>query len=82
MSMHCCGQCHYLTRTSPTQVFLLCRFWAAPTFPVKGAASVVGKDYAVFHSHMQPEAPACPFFKPKEVSSGADVVPKPLLDAC
>lgn len=64
-----CSQCDYLKRTSPTQVFLLCEFWAAEHTPVKGAIKEFGHDYALAHCHMQPEAPACPFFKPKAVES-------------
>lgn len=63
MKQHTCGECHYLTRTSPEQVFLLCRFWAADQYPVRGAAKELGHDYAIAHCHMQPWAPACPFFR-------------------
>ena len=63
---HTCGECHYLTRTSPEQVFLLCRFWSAEYYPVKGAGKVMRKEcknYPELHCHMQPWAPACPFYR-------------------
>ena len=66
---HNCCQCDYLTRTSPEQVFLLCKFWSAKSIPVKGAARTFGSDYVVGHCHMQPEAPACPFFKKKKAAA-------------
>lgn len=68
---HNCAECAYLTRTSPTQVFLLCSFWAATYYPTSGVSSEYDYDYVVGHCHMQPEAPACPFFKPKAVSREA-----------
>ena len=54
-----CGQCEHLKRTSPTQVFLLCKWWSAPNH---GMA-----DYGLTctHCHLQPEAPACVAFKPR-----------------
>lgn len=67
MALHNCGQCHYLERTSPAQVFLLCKFWSATPPPVRGVLSAVDMDYIVGHCHMQPEALACMFFKQKEV---------------
>ena len=71
---HCCSECDYLTRTSPAQVFLLCGFWSAKNLPVSGTSWDFDRDYVIRHCHMQPEAPACPFFKPKpkKVSNGAD----------
>ena len=65
--MHNCAECHHLTRTSPEQVFLLCRFWSARQSPVQGAHKSFDYDYVLTHCHVQPEAPACPFFKPKAV---------------
>lgn len=65
---HNCAECKYLTRTSPTQVFLLCRFWSATQYPVpEAAAQMGGVDYACTHCHVQPEAPACPYFEKREV---------------
>lgn len=73
MTHHNCGQCAYLRRTSPGQVFLLCTFWAAESMPVKGAAGRYGYDYMIAHCHMQPEALACPFFKPREMVKDAAI---------
>lgn len=69
--MRNCSDCDYLTRTSPTQVFLLCGFWAAKQIPIVGASYERDRDYVVTHCHVQPEAPACPYFKPREVRDGA-----------
>lgn len=79
--MHNCSECDHLTRTSPGQVFLLCRFWSARHSPVDGAFELYGKDYVVTHCHIQPEAPACPFFRKREVSHGAASHNGPLLHA-
>lgn len=73
---HNCAECRYLTRTSPEQVFLLCAFWSDED--INDATSYVPEDfvgtttaYSTLHSHMQPEAPACPAFKPRAVAHGA-----------
>lgn len=71
MQLHNCAECKYLTRTSPEQRFLLCKFWAAPQYPVRYAGQAYGIDYVRLHCHVQPEAPACPFFKPKVVEDEA-----------
>ena len=70
-TQHNCAECDHLTRTSPTQVFLLCKFWAAPHIPVSGTSWDYDHDYVVRHCHMQPEAPACEFWKPRKASDGA-----------
>lgn len=69
--LHNCSECKYLTRTSSEQVFLLCKFWSAPQYPVPYAGQAYGIDYARLHCHVQPWAPACPFFKPKVVGDEA-----------
>lgn len=69
--LHNCAECKYLTRTSPGQVFLLCRFWAAPRFPVPYAGAAMGRDYVVTHCHVQPHAPACPFFVARDEDEAA-----------
>ena len=66
-----CGSCGYLCRTSPEQVFLLCRFWSADVPPVRGAFRAYGYDFVVAHCHMQPEAPACEYYRPREERSTA-----------
>lgn len=57
-----CGSCDYLRRTSPEQVFLLCEFWSAERPPIPDVFRKFGHEYVVTHCHMQPEAPACPFW--------------------
>lgn len=57
MQTHNCGQCAYLKRTSPTQVFLLCTYWAHPRH------SHADYRWLCTHCHVQPEAPACFAFK-------------------
>lgn len=47
---HNCSECDYLTRTSPTQVFLLCKFWSAKQIPVVGTNN--GYDFVLSHCHM------------------------------
>ena len=79
---HNCSECAYLRRTSPAQVFLLCTFWSAREIPVKGTGSEFGRDYVLTHCHLQPEAPACPFFEPRKVSDGAATDTEQLLCAC
>lgn len=79
--MHNCSECRYLKRTSPEQKFLLCRFWSSRRSPVEGVFELYGKDYVVTHCHIQPEAPACPFFRQREVSHGAASHNGPLLHA-
>lgn len=74
-----CSTCTYLTRTSPEQVFLLCRFWASPRIPIDGTSWDFDRDYVYLHCHVQPEAPACPFHKHKKVSDGATDHPRELL---
>lgn len=66
---HVCGDCFYLSRTSPEQVFLLCDFWAAPELPVRGAGKAFDRNYTVLHCHVQPNAPACPYFKEREADA-------------
>ena len=69
---HNCAECKYLTRTSPEQVFLLCKFWSAAHCPVPGAAEQMGgKGFVYTHCHVQPEAPACPYFEKRKVVDGA-----------
>ena len=58
MTCHKCADCKHLTRTSPTQVFLLCEYWK--THGIKS-----DPDYAVLRCHRQPWAPACEAFKAK-----------------
>lgn len=82
VALNNCGKCFYMRRTSPEQVFLKCEFWSASPLPVRGVLKVVDRDYIIGHCHRQPEAPACPFFKPREASGGADDVTRPLPDAC
>lgn len=65
-----CGECRYLHRTSPEQVFLKCEFWSATPVP-KQAQRAYGQGYVVTHCHMQPWATACPFFEEREVGCGA-----------
>ena len=69
---HNCGQCSHLVRTSPEQVFLLCKFWSKPNLE-KGAASACGFDVmdVVGHCNLQPEAPACKFFRKREGHAAA-----------
>ena len=62
-----CGECDYLTRTNPEQVFLKCRFWCGGLHYALRAARMLGSDYAVTHCHMQPWAEACPFWLRKEI---------------
>ena len=62
-TQHNCSQCEYLTRTSPTQVFLLCKFWAGAIKSGLGIRKAFDQNYVVLHCHMQPEAPACPYIK-------------------
>lgn len=69
---HNCSQCAHLTRTSPTQVFLLCGFWASSPTPKPYDPRIFDRDYRVSHCHMQPEAPACFFFRPKAGDASAD----------
>ena len=73
---HNCSDCDYLKRTSPTQVFLLCKFWSAKQIPVVGTNN--GYDFVLSHCHMQPEAPACAFFRPRAVRHGAAGVSRPV----
>ena len=56
-TLHNCGQCEYLKRTSPDQVFLLCTYWASPDH------SYADYGWLCCHCHMQPEAAACFAFK-------------------
>lgn len=70
-TQHNCSECDYLTRTSPTQVFLLCKFWSAADYPAKGVSQSYDRDYVIRHCHMQPEATACEFWKPRKASDGA-----------
>lgn len=72
MALHNCGDCEYLTRTHPEQVFLKCRFWCGNLHYTLKAAQLLGNGYAVTHCHMQPEATACPFFLAKKVKKHAD----------
>lgn len=58
-TLHNCGQCAYLKRTSPTQVFLLCTYWASP------AHGCADYSWLCTHCHMQPEATACFAIKPR-----------------
>lgn len=64
-TLHNCGQCRFLKRTSPEQVFLLCTYWASPNRKYADYRWMCG------HCHMQPWAPACFAFKPilKEVAA-------------
>lgn len=57
MPIHNCAQCAYLKRTSPTQVFLLCTYWASPSH------SHADYGWLITHCHVHPEAPACFAFK-------------------
>lgn len=52
-----CGQCEYLKRTSPQQIFLLCTYWA------DARHSFADYTWLETHCHLQPEAPACHAFK-------------------
>lgn len=70
---HNCSECKFLKRTSPTQVFLLCAFWANPANGIRG-----DYDWVVGHCHVQPEAPACPYFEMRRVIDGATGVPLPV----
>ena len=59
--MRTCGECDPLTLTAPTQVFLLCTFWAGRV--EQAIVDEVGEDYMCGHCHVQPEALACPYFQ-------------------
>lgn len=73
-----CSECKFLKRTSPTQVFLLCTFWAARQIPISGTGGEYDRSYVIAHCHMQPEAPACPYFETRRVIDGATGVPLPV----
>jgi hypothetical protein len=62
-----CGECAYLERTSPEQVFLKCRFWCGNLCHALGAEELHGSKYAVAHCHMQPWATACDWWLRKEI---------------
>ena len=71
MAMQTCGTCHYLTRTSPTQRFLLCKFWSAKHAPNGMNFGTYAHSYVITHCHMQPEATACEFWQQRKASDGA-----------
>ena len=62
-----CKQCIYLKRTSPSQKFLRCDFWAAKHHTNISRYVPAGWDcaaYSTLHCHVQPDAPACRAFEP------------------
>ncbi len=59
-----CGECAYLERTSPEQVFQRCRFWCGEH------RSVHDTGYVETHCHMQPWAQACDWWLRKEIGEG------------
>lgn len=65
--MHNCKQCVYLRRTSPSQRFLRCDYWAKPKRSNVNRYIPKGWErntYIVLHCHVQPDAPACRAFEP------------------
>ena len=64
-TQHNCAECRHLKRTSPTQVFLLCTYWAHPSHGTQAY------DWTCRHCHLQPEAPAFHKFEPRAVSAHA-----------
>ena len=82
-SHHTCSQCESITRTSPGQVFLKCKFWCRTC---TSDASVYVPDewqdnlqaYIALHCHVQPESEACPAFRPRRADEAA-IDTRPLL---
>ena len=66
-----CGNCSHIKQTSPGQIFWLCRFFASDQTHDKGVLAEFGYDYVITHCHVQPEAPACPYYT-EEAMYGPD----------